>query len=249
MYIVNTSYWLQKLLRNFWTDFSISFIVVISRRQLIYYIIPPTVCQQLFLFFFRFFRSGCSRFVSDSQSAWLVYLVSTVLSTTFFDFFWIVSTTQKICLSSERRRRDLNPRAAINDLHPFQGCPFSHLGYFSTCAKSKYLFNSEGYWKTERMGFEPMRPFGQTVFKTASLWPLRYLSTSCLLQDFLFSLWSLSVDGKNYSSKPFPICQQLFSGFLYLFPVFFESPDYIGVSANNAWAKSISSGVVILRLR
>ena len=28
----------------------------------------------------------------------------------------------------ERRRRDLNPRAAINDLHPFQGCPFDHLG-------------------------------------------------------------------------------------------------------------------------
>ena len=30
-----------------------------------------------------------------------------------------------------RRRRDLNPRAAINDLHPFQGCPFGQLGYFS----------------------------------------------------------------------------------------------------------------------
>ena len=30
--------------------------------------------------------------------------------------------------------------------------------------------------QAERMGFEPMRPFGQTVFKTASLWPLRYLS-------------------------------------------------------------------------
>ena len=28
----------------------------------------------------------------------------------------------------ERRRRDLNPRAAINDLHPFQGCPFNLLG-------------------------------------------------------------------------------------------------------------------------
>ena len=26
------------------------------------------------------------------------------------------------------------------------------------------------------MGFEPTRPCGQTVFKTASLWPLRYLS-------------------------------------------------------------------------
>ena len=32
----------------------------------------------------------------------------------------------------QRRRRDLNPRAAINDLHPFQGCLFNHL---STSAK------------------------------------------------------------------------------------------------------------------
>ena len=31
----------------------------------------------------------------------------------------------------ERRRRDLNPRAAINDLLPFQGSPFGQLGYFS----------------------------------------------------------------------------------------------------------------------
>ena len=29
---------------------------------------------------------------------------------------------------SQRRRRDLNPRAATNDLLPFQGSPFSHLG-------------------------------------------------------------------------------------------------------------------------
>ena len=29
---------------------------------------------------------------------------------------------------TERRRRDLNPRAAINDLLPFQGSPFNHLG-------------------------------------------------------------------------------------------------------------------------
>ena len=32
---------------------------------------------------------------------------------------------------NERRRRDLNPRAAINDLLPFQGSPFGQLGYFS----------------------------------------------------------------------------------------------------------------------
>ena len=31
----------------------------------------------------------------------------------------------------KRRRRDLNPRAATNDLLPFQGSPFGQLGYFS----------------------------------------------------------------------------------------------------------------------
>ena len=36
-----------------------------------------------------------------------------------------------IRIKQERRWRDLNPRAAINDLHPFQGCPFSQLGYIS----------------------------------------------------------------------------------------------------------------------
>ena len=78
---------------------------------------------------------------------------------------------------NKRRRRDLNPRAAINDLLPFQGSPFSQLGYFSTFAWMYFLFSSqEDLVKTERVGFEPTRPFGQTVFKTASLWPLRYLS-------------------------------------------------------------------------
>ena len=41
-----------------------------------------------------------------------------------------------------RRRRDLNPRAAINDLHPFQGCPFGQLGYFSTLLESMALLAS-----------------------------------------------------------------------------------------------------------
>ncbi len=30
----------------------------------------------------------------------------------------------------------MNPRAAINDLHPFQGCPFGQLGYFSKLLES-----------------------------------------------------------------------------------------------------------------
>ena len=36
--------------------------------------------------------------------------------------------SRNFSVSTERRRRDLNPRAATNDLLPFQGSPFSHLG-------------------------------------------------------------------------------------------------------------------------
>ena len=39
---------------------------------------------------------------------------------------------------NKRRRRDLNPRAATNDLLPFQGSPFGQLGYFS---KLPYLLS------------------------------------------------------------------------------------------------------------
>ena len=47
--------------------------------------------------------------------------------------------------SFSRRRRDLNPRAAINDLLPFQGSPFGQLGYFSLCQKK---LNGEGGIRT-----------------------------------------------------------------------------------------------------
>ena len=73
----------------------------------------------------------------------------------------------------KRRRRDLNPRAAINDLHPFQGCPFNLLG--TSPGKLILLINilliaeTIPYLSAERVGFEPTRPCGQTVFKTASL--------------------------------------------------------------------------------
>ena len=40
------------------------------------------------------------------------------------------------------------------------------------------------FYKAERVGFEPTRPLGQTVFKTASLWPLRYLSIYLLVCRF-----------------------------------------------------------------
>ena len=55
------------------------------------------------------------------STAFRVYHNSFALSRTFLLSF----------LKKERRRRDLNPRAAINDLLPFQGSPFGQLGYFS----------------------------------------------------------------------------------------------------------------------
>ena len=93
---------------------------------------------------------------------------------------------QNLLSKFQRRRRDLNPRAAINDLLTFQASPFSHLG----TSPSVDIMDS---WWTERVGFEPTRPCGQTVFKTASLWPLRYLSITysvvvvlCVSRDDLF---------------------------------------------------------------
>ena len=64
----------------------------------------------------------------------LVYIITNYfacqeLFSSFFKFFQLAKP--------ERRRRDLNPRAAVNDLLPFQGSPFGQLGYFS---KLPYLF-------------------------------------------------------------------------------------------------------------
>ena len=56
------------------------------------------------------------------------------LSRTFFKFFKFFQLAKP-----ERRRRDLNPRAAINDLLPFQGSPFGQLGYFSKLPFSYHI--------------------------------------------------------------------------------------------------------------
>ena len=79
-------------------------------------------------------------------TAYSYYHIHLCLSRTFFIFF-------NFFQSQKRRRRDLNPRAAINDLLPFQGSPFGQLGYFSKlpysitvvflfCSNSKYDYNA-----------------------------------------------------------------------------------------------------------
>ena len=66
-----------------------------------------------------------------SRSRQLVYIITWFyVCQHIFSIFWkffMLSFFAK----PKRRRGDLNPRAAVNDLHPFQGCPFGQLGYFS----------------------------------------------------------------------------------------------------------------------
>ncbi len=129
----------------------------------------------------------------------------------------------------------MNPRAATNDLLPFQGSPFSHLG-----TSAHILF------QTERVGFEPTRPFGQTVFKTASLWPLRYLSKrafqfystfhnlsstflffSRFLYPQLFGLAAVSdlLRQPDYITTKISICQLFFTFFYSCIFYFFSAPE------------------------
>ena len=173
------------------------------------------------------------------------------MSSTFFDFFHIflicflhssscVLSIHAFKLWTKRRKRDSNPRAAINDLLPFQGSPFGQLGYFS---KLPYLLKVVLYqiiyrkfvrW-AERVGFEPTRPCGQTVFKTASLWPLRYLSRSA---PFVVS-----------SSAHLVWYQHFFrlstGNFTFFQKSFYNGENY----CKKASATSRSSGVVILIFR
>ena len=71
------------------------------------------------------------------------------------------------CSVWKRRRRDLNPRAAINDLLPFQGSPFGLLGTSPSMAESKFFYfifrrisiqpESTGFTKIREIRFTPIR--------------------------------------------------------------------------------------------
>ena len=70
-------------------------------------------------------------------------------------------------------KEGVEPSRRFSRPTPFPGEPLRPLGYFSKIAEYhllyEILFPLLRWNKAERMGFEPMRPFGQTVFKTASL--------------------------------------------------------------------------------
>ena len=87
----------------------------------------------------------------------------------------------------------MNPRAAINDLHPFQGCPFGLLGTSPSKLNSiNFLFIYRG---------NPSIPSGESGIRTHA--PLRTNG----FQDRLVMTTSISLqacrylNGKDYSNK------------------------------------------------
>ena len=148
--------------------------------------------------------------MSVSRTARLFYLILNCLSRTFLIF-----SKHLVFKKIKAEKEGFEPSRRVNDLLPFQGSPFGQLGYFSKLpyllsSSDIYLCRSQRQvilylvsfmlsstfltffkkflfciWQTERVGFEPTRPCGQTVFKTASLWPLRYLSICCFSTFFV----------------------------------------------------------------
>ena len=66
----------------------------------------------------------------------------------------------------------MNPRAAINDLLPFQGSPFSLLGTSPNKLTNKRYSISIPVDTAEKVGFEPTAPCGVTGFQDQLLKPL-----------------------------------------------------------------------------
>ena len=101
----------------------------------------------------------------------------------------------------------MNPRAAINDLLPFQGSPFGQLGYFS-------IKNGEG-------GIRTHAPFRTNGFQDRLV-----MTTSIPLHLFTCLPLPYHLSDKMYSITAFHCRQHLFQTFfifLYFsyFPVFF----------------------------
>ena len=58
----------------------------------------------------------------------------------------------------------MNPRAAINDLHPFQGCPFSLLGTSPCLNFNSYLIN-DIYYRNGEGGIRTHAPLRTNGFQ------------------------------------------------------------------------------------
>ena len=120
------------------------------------------------------FNYQCSCLLFFNSHINLTYLFMFVNN--FFNLF-----KKSLWSSFKRRRRDLNPRAAINDLLPFQGSPFSLLGTSPNKLTNKRYSISIPVDTAEKVGFEPTAPCGVTGFQDQLLKPLGHLSIALSL--------------------------------------------------------------------
>ena len=159
----------------------------------------------------------------------------------FFEVFYFFKIQ-----NLKRRRRDLNPRAAINDLLPFQGSPFGQLGYFSKLpyAIASHFFRSVLYYIAlffvcqELFSFIFILNSGESGIRTHA--PLRtngfqdrLVMTTSISLHIHFSVFATSLSDARciLSSNLFDVNTNF-----YIFSIFFK----------NTSATSRSSGVVIL---
>ena len=142
----------------------------------------------------------------------------------------------------------MNPRAAINDLHPFQGCPFSHLGYFSKYSLPCIPYKARLERYLQRRGWDSNpRALADKRFSR----PPRYdhFDTSPGSQFAFLSVSAKVILPKmNFSVNPFfSFCNNFF---LWLFSsIISPNAGHFKISLpqpNSASAITKSSGVVIL---
>ena len=115
----------------------------------------------------------------------------------------------------------MNPRAAINDLLPFQGSPFSHLG---TSAESHFPYDRTSCVRPNgESGIRTHAPFRTNGFQDRLV-----MTTSISLRMCVLSLCHLccSPDDKSYSNKKVCYCQHIFTQFLFYFFKMRKSPFY-----------------------
>ena len=156
----------MNLSRLFTVQLSMFFVVVLS-RQLWYLIMSVAFCQQLFESFYL---------IQSGEGG-----------------IWTLAPLLTTCTLSRGV-----PSASLGT------SPYSYSNHFLsrevmilTQKKNSFEFFFKRLNRlAERMGFEPMCPCGQTVFKTASLWPLRYLSVfrTSISARFILSSELLSVN-------------------------------------------------------
>ena len=109
----------------------------------------PAIGRLTTAFFLSLSRSKNTwLFLTVIYCSWFVFSKTLLLKNFLLEFFRVALLF--ICQGTiyygnlenhQRRRRDLNPRAAINDLLPFQGSPFSLLGTSPNIAELLTIYN------------------------------------------------------------------------------------------------------------